>query len=225
MGAGKVFKAKNQQNCGSCYAFAATAAVEAAVAIKANAAPVSLSEQQVVDCSGVAGNQGCNGGMMDNVFEYLVENNGQCSGASYPYTAVENPECRAASCTIAARITGYVDVPSYDRTALEAALRQQPVTVAISASLQSFQFYRSGVYNDAACMTSDLDHGVLLVGYGVDTAAGPFWKIKNSWGPFWGESCQGGAAAGCMRLARGPAYDGGGGMCQLQLVPSYPIAA
>jgi C1A family cysteine protease len=175
---------KNQQQCGSCWAFSTTGSVEGAHAI-ATGNLVSLSEQQLVDCSGPQGNQGCNGGLMDQAFQYIITNGGIGSEAAYPYTASQGT-CQKA--TSVATISSYVDVPANNENALFQALSKGPVSVAIEADQQSFQFYSGGIYADPGCGTQ-LDHGVLLVGFNTDAASGtPYWIVKNSWGTSWGES-------------------------------------
>jgi C1A family cysteine protease len=142
---------------------------------------VSLSEQQLVDCSGAYGNNGCNGGWMDSAFQY-VRDNGLSYSNSYPYVAV-NQNCRANGGPF--RISGFTDVPTCTNT--QNALSITPISVAVDAS--NWSFYRGGVFNN--CGTA-VNHGVLLVG--IDNNGN--WNIKNSWSNGWGEN-------GFIRLAPG----------------------
>lgn len=140
-----------------------------------------------------------------------ADNKGITSEAAYPYTA-QDGTCSATGKPVAATITGFTDVPASSETALETAIVMQPVSVAVEADQDSFQFYTGGVMT-AACGTN-LDHGVLAVGYGTDPSGGDYYKVKNSWGASWGE-------AGYIRLGRGSTFNPSG-QCGIQLMASYP---
>jgi len=211
---GAVTPVKNQGQCGSCWAFSTTGSTESSYFIK-TAKLVSISEQELVDCAGKEGNQGCNGGLMDYGFQYIIDNKGICTEASYPYTAKDGT-CASKTCTKSGvTVTGFTDVPTDSQTALMTAIVQQPISIAVEADQASFQSYSSGVMT-AACGTN-LDHGVLAVGYGAD-AGKDYYQVKNSWGADWGSK-------GYIWLARGPTYNGNKGQCGIQMDPSYPATA
>jgi cathepsin L len=205
---GAVTPVKNQGQCGSCWSFSTTGAIEGVNYVNTGKL-VSLSEQQLVDCSGPEGDQGCNGGLMDNAFEYVIKNGGICTEEEYSYTATDGT-CR--TCQEAVKISGYTDVTPKSEEQMRAAVSQHPVSVAIEADSFSFQFYSGGVLSSDC--GAELDHGVLVVGYGEDNGK-KFWKVKNSWGESWGES-------GYLRIERGSGANDGAGMCGILSVPSYP---
>merc|ERR1719454_986685 len=225
---GAVTPVKNQGQCGSCWAFSTTGSTEGAYQI-ATGKLLSFSEQELVDCAGSYGNQGCNGGLMDNGFKYL-EAKGDALESKYAYTA-KTGTCssqKSADPALAkGSVTSFNDVPSDSASQMEAAVAQQPVSVAIEADQSGFQFYKSGVFS-GTCGTN-LDHGVLVVGYGTDSGK-DYWKVKNSWGTTWGDG-------GYIRLVRnskttnttsrkllgGGGGGGASGECGLLKQPSYPV--
>jgi cathepsin L len=224
---GAVTPVKNQAQCGSCWAFSTTGSAEGALAIAAGLGAnslVSLSEQELVDCAGSFGNQGCNGGLMDDGFKFL-EADGDSTEADYAYTGktgtCDSKKETAASGLKKAKITSYSDVTPKSCTQLMAAVAKGPVSVAIEADQTGFQHYSTGVFS-GTCGTS-LDHGVLVVGYGTDGSS-EYWKVKNSWGTTWGD-------AGYIRMTKSCSSTGrrllGGkttaGECGILSQPSYPV--
>jgi C1A family cysteine protease len=204
---------KNQGQCGSCWAFSATGSTEGAWVIKHGQA-VDLSEQQLVDCATAQGNQGCQGGLMDQAFQFIIQNNGITSEAAYPYVGQDN-QCQTGKPVIAT-LTTYTDVNPNNDAALYAALLVNPVSIAIEADQETFQFYSAGILTGTC--GANLDHGVLVVGWGVDASINntAYWTIKNSWGPEWGES-------GYIRLVDDPTLNQQAGQCGMLSVPSYPV--
>jgi len=175
---------KNQGQCGACWSFAATGSVEGLWAIR-NKQLLSLSEQQLLDCSGNEGNEGCSGGYTSSALQYIVDNAGLCSEAQYSYIGYPDTQCHD-ECTSIASIDGHTCVPALNETALLQAITVQPIAVAIEADQAIFQHYTGGVIDDAKC-GQQLDHAVLIIGYGTDTTTGQqYYIVKNSWGSGWG---------------------------------------
>jgi len=202
---------KDQGQCGSCWAFSAVAGLEGQHA-KATGKLVSMSEQNLVDCSAKEGNQGCNGGLMDQAFQYIEDAAGIDTEASYPYEAKDDT-CKFNKANVGATLKGWVDVPTGNETALQSASATVgPISVAIDASSIWFQLYYGGVYDHSDCgNTNDkLDHGVTVVGYGTDAGA-DFWLVKNSWGASWGET-------GYIRMVRNKQNQ-----CGIATASSYPL--
>jgi cathepsin L len=189
---GAVTPVKDQGQCGSCWAFSTTGTVEGAWQI-AKGTLVSVSEQQLVDCAGAFGNQGCNGGLMTTALDYIISKKGIAAESTYPYTARDG-RCKNPLPALPVTISSHKEVAAGEATNLMAALNAQPVSIAIEADQSCFQFYHSGILDNAACGTA-LDHGVLLVGAGSEGGK-DYWRIKNSWGASWGDN-------GFIRFIRG----------------------
>lgn len=208
---GVVNPIKDQGQCGSCWAFSTIASLESAVAIKTGTL-YSLSEQELVDCDTLL-NNGCNGGLMDAAFSWIGRVNGVCTEVDYPYvsgTTKKAGSCKSSACKAvsASDVISYVDVTPNSDDAMMTALAKQPVSVAVEADQRDFQLYSSGVFT-AACGTN-LDHGVVLVGYGQD-----YYILRNSWGVSWGDQ-------GYMYLGKGSSY-GPSGQCGVLSEGSYPV--
>ncbi len=220
---GLVAEVKNQGQCGSCWAFSTVASLEGQHAKKTGKL-VSLSEQNLVDCvKGIKlANEtdtccnGCNGGLMDDAFEYLKEkqNGGIDTEAAYPYKGRDGT-CSFATSSVGATISSFVDVPAGDEDALlDAVATVGPISVAVDASI-GWQFYFGGILKPVLCSSKQghMDHGVTVVGYGtadVNGTSTDYWIVKNSWGKFWGEK-------GYIRIIRGK------NACGIANQASYPI--
>ncbi len=223
---GAVTPVKDQGQCGSCYTFSTTGALEGAYQLKYGNL-VSFSEQQLVDCSNVKNggpNFSCNGGQISQTAEWVGKNGGLCTETAYPYvsgTTLTAGTCqKSCSLVSGSKVTSSVAVTANSDNAMMTALTKQPVSVAIEADQRSFQLYSSGVFS-GACGTN-LDHAVLLVGYGTDSSSGlDYYILKNSWGTSWGSS-------GYVYLGRnndpatGKPYNGGKGQCGVLMEGSYP---
>merc|ERR1712150_75037 len=182
---GYVTEIKNQGQCGSCWSFSATGSLEGQN-FKKTQKLVSLSEKNIMDCSKPEGNKGCQGGLMDQAFAYVIKNKGIDTEESYPYIA-KNGKCEFKSEDIGATEVSCQDISLGSESDLQSAVATiGPISVAIDASHSSFQLYRSGVYNERRCSSKKLDHGVLAVGYGTEESK-DYWLVKNSWGRSWGQ--------------------------------------
>lgn len=207
---GAVNSVKNQNQCGSCWAFSATSAVESAWEIK-HGQLLDLSEQQLVDCSGGQGNMGCSGGWPQWAFAYIIQAGGQMAQKDYPYTGRDG-KCGFKASAVKAKISSWSQVPTNSCSQLEAAVDKNPVSVALNAS--GMMLYKSGIYADPNCATS-MNHAVMADGVGTEGGK-RFWIVRNSWGTGWGE-------AGYIRMAVN--VGGANGICGICQKAAYPVSA
>ena len=206
---GAVTRVKNQGHCGSCYSFSISGNIEGQWFLAGNTL-TSLSEQELVSC-GTAPIQpgGCHGALPDEGFEWLVSNHGGAvvTEASYPYVSGNGtvPMCRMSGTQFGARITGHHDIPPTEDAIAAWLYTHGPVSIGVDSA--SFQTYTGGIMTN--CIDGQLDHAVLVVGFD-DTYSPPYWIVKNSWGPTWGEE-------GYIRLQKGT------GQCGMNTAPSTSV--
>ena len=216
--AGGVTPVKDQGQCGSCWSFSTTGSLEGACYTTYGTLP-SFSEQQLVDCDNRKNggkDMGCNGGLMDSAFSWIEKNNGLCTEEDYPYTSGTTKTAGTCQTTCAnvdnSEVITFTDVPPSSDSDMMNALVKQPVSIAIQADQKDFQLYKSGVFT-GACGTQ-LDHGVLTVGYGTLDGA-DYYLVKNSWASTWGDN-------GYIMLGRGDEFNNGDGQCGMLMQASYP---
>ena len=191
---GAVNPVKNQGQCGSCWAFSTTQCCEGAEFLKYNVL-YSFSEQSLVDCEKT--DSGCNGGLPVNAFDFIIN---ECGGKVmleeyYPYLAIDG-DCQYDDEHAAGHFKYYIAIAENDEDDLAAKCEQYgPISIGIDASNWSFQLYSRGIYDEPACSSVNLDHGVGLIGFGSENNV-RYWLVRNSWGPAWGES-------GYIRMIRG----------------------
>nr|GMD08375.1 ervatamin-B-like [Ipomoea batatas] len=199
---------------GSCWAFSVVATIEGINKIRTGQL-ISLSEQQLIDCD--VKNYGCDGGNVDEAFRYIIGSGGGVAAESnYPYDGVQHSCDTKKIGNPPATITGYQQAYP-DEIALQSAVTDQPVSVAITIDPQLFRQYAGGVftgYNGGGDCGSEGSHAVTIIGYGTSDEGKDYWLVKNSWGTDWGEN-------GYARMARGIS---GAGVCGINLAAYYPTA-
>ncbi|CAH0559112.1 unnamed protein product [Brassicogethes aeneus] len=197
---GAVTPVKQQGQCGSCWAFSSTGALEGQHQILNNKL-VSLSEQNLLDCTSSYGNMGCSGGLMTSTFKYVTDH-GVTTEEKYPYTGIVG-QCKQSNVVLKAK--GYKEIRSNDENSLQQAVSSVgPISVAVHANT-NLQSYKSGVFSDRSCSNTELNHAVLIVGYTPE-----YWIVKNSWGSAWGEH-------GYAKFRRGT------NMCGIAASASFPV--
>jgi len=182
---GVVTPVKNQGGCGSCWAFSTAETAESHLAI-ATGKLLTLSEQQLVACAPnpdqCGGTGGCEGSIQPLGFKY-IEGAGLALESEYPYQGVDTQCDATRTAKKAMTISGQVDLPTNNYTALiQAVANVGPVAISVDAS--AWQLYGGGVF-DGTC-GADIDHAVQAVGYGTDNGK-DYWLVRNSWGSGWGE--------------------------------------
>ncbi|XP_025756536.1 cathepsin L1 [Oreochromis niloticus] len=205
---GYVTKVKHQQQCGSCWAFSATGALEGQH-FKKTGNLVSLSEQQLVDCTRNYFNQGCDGGWMIPAFKYIKDNGGIQTEESYTYEAKDG-RCHYNANFVGAQCSGYGTVKQDEEALKQAVAAIGPISIAVDASHESFQLYQSGVYVEERCSNNHFSHAMLIVGYGAEDGL-DYWLVKNSWGLDWGEE-------GYIKMVRNKSIN-----CGIANKASYPL--
>jgi len=209
---GVVTPVKNQGQCGSCWTFSTTGAVESAHAIAHGDLPI-LSEQQLIDCAGAFDNNGCDGGLPSHAFQYIMYNGGLDTEQTYAYEAADGA-CRFVTGGVGAKLKNEVNITEGSESELTDAIANVgPVSIAYQVA-SDFKNYVSGVYSSTICKSGpmDVNHAVLAVGYGMEDQKTPYYLVKNSWGTSFGID-------GYFKIIRGQ------NMCGVATCASYPVSA
>lgn len=180
--------------CGACWSFAVTGAIEGHYFAKTGKL-VPLSEQNLIDCGGDPyGSTGCDGGFQDYGFDYVLENHGIAKAEEYPFVE-KTEQCHYTDPLKGATISGYSVIEAGNEKKMKEVIATKgPLACSVNAAPDSFQLYKSGIYKDTECNGEDVNHSILVVGYGVENGE-DYWIIKNSWTDKWGEK-------GFMKLPR-----------------------
>ncbi|XP_052584902.1 cathepsin M-like [Peromyscus californicus insignis] len=184
---GYVTTVRRQSDCNACWAISVAGAIEGQIFRKTGKL-IPLSVQNLVDCSRSHGNEGCYRGNTYLAFEYVKDNGGLESEATYPYEDKEGP-CRYSPDNSIANITGVLLVPQSENALMYAVATIGPISVAIDARHNSFQFYKRGIYYEPYCSSRNISHSMLVVGYGFEgeeSEGRKYWLVKNSMGIKWG---------------------------------------
>jgi cathepsin F len=179
---------KDQKSCGSCWAFSVVGNIEGLNAIKMGSLS-EFSEQELLDCDDI--DKACQGGLPDDAYKAIEQIGGLEFEKDYPYKAQKN-QCAFNKTKSHVTVTGAVDLPKNETAMALWLLQNGPISIGINAN--AMQFYRGGISHPwhILCAHDKLDHGVLIVGFGVANYPKfnktlPYWIVKNSWGPAWGE--------------------------------------
>jgi len=206
---GFVSPIKDQGSCGACWAFVSTGVLEAHIRIQKNV-QATYSEQNLIDCSKSYGNEGCDGGLMSQAFKYVADNSGINSDKIYGYTGSMGGKCKYLKSSPAAQVNKYIELPTNERILQETVAKVGPVSIGIDGNHKSFLLYKRGIYFEPNCSATNLNHAVIVVGYGSENG-NDYWIIKNSWGQKWGES-------GFGRMARNRKNH-----CGIASLAGYPL--
>ena len=208
---GIVTPVKNQGQCGACWTFSATGALESFYAINTGILK-SFSEQQIVDCAANAG-KGCAGGWTYSALQYAGER-GLQSEIDYPYLA-QDGTCNYNADKAQKVNTGAAFITSNKVKSFKSALKQRPISAAINANAAVIHLYGSGVISAKSDCPKVLTHAVLVVGYEIIYGEEAF-IVKNSWGSNWGED-------GYVYISTDKDANGGAGVCGILSEGFIPV--
>ena len=182
---GAVTPVYNQGQCGSCWAFSVTEAVESKWFLAGNQL-TQLSVQQVVSCDPL--DEGCSGGLPYLAYNYIASAGGLEGYSAYPYVSGNGTtgQCKFNSADVVAKISSFCyPTKTNNETAMASYLQTTaPYSVCVDAS--TWQFYRAGIIKAATC-GDEIDHCVMVTGFGTASDGTPYWMVRNSWGTDWGQ--------------------------------------